>query len=119
MATAAPTVSDLVLERSVEQLEQYRELVRKTAAGWSLSEDEGTEVSRLLALLELPSYVFPRDVDATRRMWAADSEHRERELVWVYPHLFADRRQWAELRRAERGQRRRILAELRTATARE
>lgn len=116
MAVASvPSVGEILLEHVAERLEKYREYVRKAAGGWSLSHAEADEVDELLLELELPAWCLRRDVDATRNMWATTSEHRRVELAWLFPHLFADRRHWAELRRAERGARRRIMAQLREA----
>jgi hypothetical protein len=118
MATVvAPSLADLVLDRVVEQLGRYREIVQRAASGWTLTEPEAQEAGKLLELLELPTWCLRRDVGAVRAMYAEDNERRRLELLWVYPHLFGDRRQWAELRRDDRAKRRRIMADIRRAMA--
>lgn len=114
-ANSPPSVADILLDRVVERLGRYRELVGQAASGFVLSHDEADEVDRLLRELELPSWCLRRDVDATRNMGAAETEHRQLELAWLYPHLFAEARQWAQLRRSERGARRRAMSQIREA----
>lgn len=112
---SAPTVAEILLERVVDRLEQYRGYVHRSASGWALSREEADDIEKLLRELELPSWSLRRDVDALRNMWAAETDHRKLELAWMFPHLFSAGRQWAELRRSERGARRRVMAELREA----
>lgn len=117
MATELLSFAELVLERVVESLGQYRQLVERGATGNPLEEHEADEVGRLLRELGLPAWCYPRDVRAWGVMKDTTSDHRRRELLWIYPHLFGEPRQWAELRRAERASRRRIMAQLREAVS--
>lgn len=117
MVAAVPTLVDMILDRVVEQLRKYREHVCRAASGFALETVEVAEVEKLLEQLDLPAWCFRRDVEALRVWWAETSDHRKTELLWIYPHLFAEARQWAELRRKERAARRRAMSQLRAAMA--
>ena len=114
---SAPTYSELMVEVAAGRVRQYRELIRRAAAGWTLTRNDGEEVSRLLLQLELPAWSFPRDVAAARAFWEAATEHRMQELAWLHPHLFADPHTWAKARRGEREKRRRVLRDIGRAVA--
>ena len=115
MVAVSRTFSELVLERVVESLGHYRQLVNKGTTGEPLTEAEANEVARLLRELGLPAWCYRRDVLATVVMKNTTSDYRRRELIWIYPHLFSAPRQWAELRREDRAARRRAMAQLRKA----
>lgn len=115
MVAVSRTFSEIVLDRVVELLERYRELVHKGTTGGPLDTMEADEAARLLRELGLPAWCYRRDVLAAVVMKDATTDYRRRELLWLYPHLFAEARQWAQLRRDERAARRRAMAQLRRA----
>jgi hypothetical protein len=116
-APPAPTFAELSLERLETGIAEYRELVCKRASGWTLAKEDRRRACRLLARVGLPRWAFDRDTIAARAMWAAESEHRKRELLILHPHLFAEVRQWATLHQADTSRRRQVLAEIRQAAA--
>ena len=107
--------SGVVYGRGVELRGRYRELVQKGTTGEPLDTMEADEAARLLRELGLPAWCYRRDVLAAVVMKDATTDYRRRELLWLYPHLFAEARQWAQLRRDERAARRRAMAQLRRA----
>lgn len=115
MPGTVPTFAELTVDRLVFLLVQYRDFVEKHADGLPLTDEEEQAVGRMLRGLELPTFCFRRDVVATRRMSAATTDHRRRELAWMHPHLWTDAEQWAETRLAARGRRRYLLEQLRRA----
>jgi len=112
-STTAPPPAGLSVEQAAERLVRYREIIARTVGGAVLTEAQSDEALRILAELELPALCLSRDVSAARAFRVATTDYQKLELLWLYPHLFADRRQWAELRHRERVARREALAKLR------
>lgn len=117
MGALADTFSELLLERVVSQLQDYRRYVQRVANGGALTEAEAADVVKALRHLELPAYSLRRDVAGLKSMRAAMSDYRRRELALLHPHLWTDAREWAELRLADRARRRKLLDQLRAFNA--
>lgn len=106
---------DIVLEQIEKTVGDYRDLVAKSASGWTLSEEQRRHARKCLNHMGLPRWCFERDIAAARSWWATESTYRHRELALLHPHLFCNARDWAERREDDRIRRRQTLADLQAA----
>ena len=114
---SAPTFQEIAVEKLERSLVEYRELVARSANGEQIAESDHQLAKMILEGLELPGWAFTRDIVAVGTMRKANSDHEVRELLTVYPHLFADARGYVSLRRADRLRRRAAVEAIRKAVA--
>ena len=114
---SAPTFQEIAVEKLERSLVEYREIVARSANGEQIAESDHQRAELILDGLELPGWAFTRDIVAVATMRKATSDHEARELLMVYPHLFADARGYVSLRRADRLRRRAAVEAIRKAVA--
>ena len=112
---SAPTFQEIAVEKLERSLVEYRELVARSANGEQIAESDHQLAKMILEGLELPGWAFTRDIVAVGTMRKANSDHEVRELLTVYPHLFAEARQYVSQRRADQLRRRAAVEAIRQA----
>ena len=115
MPKLPPTFQELAVEKLERSLVEYRKIVARSANGEQIAESDHQRVKLILDGLELPGWAFTRDIVAVATMRKAKSDHEARELLMVYPHLFADAREYVSRRRADRLRRRAAVEAIRKA----
>jgi hypothetical protein len=95
----APTFARIDAEKQIGRLLAYRAFVAHAARGEVLDIDARKELTAVMGGLQLPGHCWQRDVIAVR-FWPRAAEHRRRELLANYPHLFDECDEWVAERQA-------------------